>query len=84
MDVDVGGLKINPQLMVDFGAEPDGPVLAHEIRYVKLPVPLPFQCQSRDCLLIEIAWPIDTPAAIAVQTFGSKIAMPTASLHQLV
>ncbi|XP_046442231.1 methanethiol oxidase-like [Daphnia pulex] len=33
VDVNVGGLKINPKLMVDFGAEPDGPVLAHEIRY---------------------------------------------------
>ena len=27
-----GGLKINPNLMVDFGDEPGGPVLAHEIR----------------------------------------------------
>lgn len=34
VDVDVGGLKINPNLLVDFGAEPEGPVLAHEIRYV--------------------------------------------------
>lgn len=33
VDVNVGGLKINPKLMVDFGAEPGGPVLAHEIRY---------------------------------------------------
>lgn len=28
-----GGLKLNPEFYVDFGAEPDGPVLAHEIRY---------------------------------------------------
>lgn len=28
-----GGLKLNPDFYVDFGAEPDGPVLAHEIRY---------------------------------------------------
>lgn len=35
IDVDniKGGLKLNPEFYVDFGAEPDGPVLAHEIRY---------------------------------------------------
>ncbi|CAH2327470.1 methanethiol oxidase [Pelobates cultripes] len=35
IDVDTkhGGLKLNPNYMVDFGKEPDGPVLAHEIRY---------------------------------------------------
>ncbi|DBA86469.1 hypothetical protein WJX79_005001 [Trebouxia sp. C0005] len=35
IDVDnvSGGLKLNPEFYVDFGAEPDGPVLAHEIRY---------------------------------------------------
>ena len=35
IDVDnvIGGLKLNPEFYVDFGAEPDGPVLAHEIRY---------------------------------------------------
>jgi hypothetical protein len=26
-----GGLKVNPDFLVDFGAEPDGPVLAHEV-----------------------------------------------------
>lgn len=41
VDVNVGGLKINPSLMVDFGAEPDGPVLAHEIRYVSCVAPIP-------------------------------------------
>lgn len=35
IDVDTvnGGMKINPDFLVDFGAEPDGPVLAHEVRY---------------------------------------------------
>ncbi|XP_077111590.1 methanethiol oxidase [Ranitomeya variabilis] len=35
IDVDThkGGLKLNPNFMVDFGKEPDGPVLAHECRY---------------------------------------------------
>ncbi|OWF44416.1 Selenium-binding protein 1-A [Mizuhopecten yessoensis] len=35
IDVDTrkGGLKLNPNFLVDFGKEPDGPVLAHEIRY---------------------------------------------------
>lgn len=35
VDVDTvnGGLKLNPDFYTDFGAEPDGPVLAHEIRY---------------------------------------------------
>ena len=33
VDVEQGGLKINPNFYVDFGAEPDGPALAHEIRY---------------------------------------------------
>lgn len=28
-----GGLSINPSFFVDFGAEPDGPSLAHEMRY---------------------------------------------------
>ncbi|KDD73899.1 selenium binding protein SBP56 [Helicosporidium sp. ATCC 50920] len=33
VDTDKGGLALNPDFYVDFGAEPDGPVLAHEIRY---------------------------------------------------
>ena len=35
IDVDTknGGMQLNNDFMVDFGDEPDGPVLAHEIRY---------------------------------------------------
>lgn len=35
MDVDTvkGGLTLNKDFYVNFGAEPDGPALAHEIRY---------------------------------------------------
>ena len=35
VDVDTvnGGLTLNADFLVDFGREPDGPVLAHEIRY---------------------------------------------------
>ena len=35
VDVDTvkGGLKINHSFYVDFGAEPEGPVVAHEVRY---------------------------------------------------
>ena len=35
MDVDTeqGGMTLNPAFYVDFGAEPDGPVLAHEARF---------------------------------------------------
>ncbi|XP_010906171.1 selenium-binding protein 1 [Elaeis guineensis] len=35
IDVDTarGGLTVNPNFFVDFGAEPDGPSLAHEMRY---------------------------------------------------
>lgn len=33
VNVQTGGLKLNQDLMVDFGEEPEGPVLAHEIRY---------------------------------------------------
>ncbi|XP_038991877.1 selenium-binding protein 1-like [Hibiscus syriacus] len=33
VDTEKGGLKINPDFFVGFGAEPDGPCLAHEIRY---------------------------------------------------
>ncbi|XP_073465266.1 methanethiol oxidase-like [Aquarana catesbeiana] len=35
IDVDTkkGGLSINENFLVDFGKEPDGPVLAHECRY---------------------------------------------------
>lgn len=37
MQIDVntvsGGLTLNEKFLVDFGKEPDGPVLAHELRY---------------------------------------------------
>ncbi len=37
MQIDVdsrkGGLSLNENFLVDFGKEPDGPVLAHELRY---------------------------------------------------
>ncbi|KAG6393036.1 hypothetical protein SASPL_147266 [Salvia splendens] len=33
VDTETGGLEINPSFFVDFGAEPDGPSLAHEMRY---------------------------------------------------
>ena len=32
-DTDRGGLAINERMFVDFGAEPDGPARAHEIRF---------------------------------------------------
>lgn len=28
-----GGLKLNKDFIVNFGKEPDGPILAHEMRY---------------------------------------------------
>mmetsp|Transcript_19144 Transcript_19144/g.41321 ORF Transcript_19144/g.41321 Transcript_19144/m.41321 type:complete len:475 (+) Transcript_19144:158-1582(+) len=33
VDTDKGGLKVSPDFLVDFGAEPEGPALAHEVRY---------------------------------------------------
>lgn len=33
VDNEKGGMKLNPDFFVDFGEEPNGPVLAHEIRY---------------------------------------------------
>ncbi|KAL4204596.1 hypothetical protein AMTRI_Chr01g110690 [Amborella trichopoda] len=33
VDTNKGGLSLNPNFYVDFGAEPDGPCLAHEMRY---------------------------------------------------
>ncbi|KAH6770111.1 selenium-binding protein 2 [Perilla frutescens var. hirtella] len=33
VNTEEGGLLINPDFLVDFGAEPDGPSLAHEMRY---------------------------------------------------
>ncbi|XP_069104374.1 methanethiol oxidase-like isoform X3 [Argopecten irradians] len=33
VDTDKGGMTINEDLFIDFGQEPGGPVLAHEIRY---------------------------------------------------
>ena len=33
VDTDIGGLKLNTKFAVDFGQEPDGPALAHEVRY---------------------------------------------------
>ncbi len=33
VDHDNGGMKLNEDFCVDFGEEPDGPRIAHEIRY---------------------------------------------------
>ena len=35
VDIDTvnGGMTLNKNFLTDFGKEPDGPVLAHEIRY---------------------------------------------------
>lgn len=33
VNTETGGLTANKNFLVDFGNEPDGPVLAHEIRY---------------------------------------------------
>jgi selenium-binding protein 1 len=33
VDTQKGGLKLNPNFFVDFSGEPDGPSLAHEMRY---------------------------------------------------
>ena len=35
VDIDTvnGGMKLNPDFGVDFGVEPHGPSLAHEMRY---------------------------------------------------
>ena len=33
VDTEKVGLKINPNFFVDFAIEPDGPSLAHEMRY---------------------------------------------------
>ncbi|NXK43284.1 SBP1A oxidase, partial [Piprites chloris] len=33
VDTERGGLTVNKNFLVDFGKEPDGPVLAHEMRY---------------------------------------------------
>lgn len=33
VDTEKGGLKLNTDFFIDFGQEPDGPALAHEIRY---------------------------------------------------
>ncbi len=32
-DIDKGGMKVNEKFYVDFGAEPDGPARAHEMRF---------------------------------------------------
>ena len=33
VDTDKGGLTLNSDFFIDFGQEPEGPALAHEIRY---------------------------------------------------
>lgn len=33
IDTEKGGLKINENFLVDFGKEPHGPTLPHEMRY---------------------------------------------------
>jgi len=32
-DTEQGGMKVNENFLVDFGAEPAGPARAHEMRY---------------------------------------------------
>lgn len=34
IDTEKGGMKIDEDFLVDFGKEPEGPVLAHEMRYM--------------------------------------------------
>lgn len=33
IDHENGGMKLDENFLIDFGAEPDGPVLAHETRF---------------------------------------------------
>ena len=33
VDRENGGMKLNNDFLVDYGDEPEGPVLAHEVRY---------------------------------------------------
>ena len=33
IDTEKGGLTLNQDFLVDFGKEPDGAVMAHEVRY---------------------------------------------------
>ncbi|CAH2039741.1 unnamed protein product, partial [Iphiclides podalirius] len=33
VDIENGGLKLDPDFLIDFGSEPNGPVLPHEMRY---------------------------------------------------
>ena len=33
VDTERGGLRLNTEFGIDFGEEPKGPVLAHEVRY---------------------------------------------------
>ena len=33
IDIEKGGIKINENFFIDFGKEPNGPALAHEMRY---------------------------------------------------
>ena len=33
VDTEKGGLTLDEDFCVDFGEEPDGPALAHEVRY---------------------------------------------------
>ena len=32
VDTEKGGLKVNEDFLVDFGNDPEGPLLAHEVR----------------------------------------------------
>ena len=57
VDVDTvnGGLKLNPDFCVDFGEEPDGPALAHEVRYLEETIPLTYGCKV-SCLDPSTVW----------------------------
>jgi hypothetical protein len=43
-DIENGGMSLNDNFLVDFADEPDGPVLAHEIRlYIMLEIFVKFK-----------------------------------------
>ena len=47
VDNERGGLTLNHDFLVDFGAEPDGPVLAHECRWAGAWHPASATCSIR-------------------------------------
>ena len=64
VDTERGGLKLNKDFLVDFHDEPDGPVLAHEMRFIDRP------CSMNLCIVLLIRALMDLPNSFTLKRGG--------------